>query len=245
MFLLPQKFWKVEKTAKKGRGVFATKYIAPGTIIGDYIGKIIRAQDEDKYDKNNAVYVMYYSEQASIWPNPKKTGIHLINHSCTPNCWMYTYKGHTLFFALRRIFKGEELTVSYLLSPLEDNPKSPPHICRCESVLCFQSMHALPKMYDAWSELQDKVEKKQKRARIKYGQELAPFVFYPENISDHLIYPLFGSNKRPAKRLSNKKLPSYKSLRELLRETGQTLYFSKLGVKVYGVYGNLIVSEKA
>src|SRR5579871_5079449 len=121
MFLLSPDYWEIKKTKNKGKGVFAKKNIIAGTIIGDYLGKIIRKDDEEKYEDKYGFYAMYYHGRATIFPEVKQPGIHLINHSCMPNCYMYTYQGHTLYFALRRIFAGEELTVSYLVSPLDDD----------------------------------------------------------------------------------------------------------------------------
>src|SRR5476651_958428 len=110
MFILPPEYLDVRKTEDRGNGVFAKKDIPAGTIIGDYLGKLIREEEEEKYEDEKCFYLMYYSNKASIFPDGKKPGIHLINHSCEPNTYMYTYQGRTLYFALRQIFAGEELT---------------------------------------------------------------------------------------------------------------------------------------
>src|ERR1700687_1155673 len=103
MFLLPREFWEIKKTKEKGLGVTARKKINKGTIIGDYLGKVIKTREYDFSKVKQELYLLYYSDQASIYPDLGEPGIHLINHSCAPNCWMYTYKGHTLFFAIRKI----------------------------------------------------------------------------------------------------------------------------------------------
>ena len=36
-----------------------------------------------------------------------------INHSCSPNTFMRSYRGRVEFYALRRIGSGEELTCDY------------------------------------------------------------------------------------------------------------------------------------
>ena len=40
-------------------------------------------------------------------------GTHYINHSCVPNAFMQIIYDHILFFALRDIKAGEEITIDY------------------------------------------------------------------------------------------------------------------------------------
>ena len=40
-------------------------------------------------------------------------GTHYINHSCVPNAFMQIIYDHILFFALRDIKPGEEITIDY------------------------------------------------------------------------------------------------------------------------------------
>ena len=108
MFLIPEDHWEVRCTKEKGKGIFAKKEIKAGTIIGDYLGKIIKTAEYDLDKDKKGLFLMYFTDRASIYPDLKKPGIHLLNHSCSPNCWIYTFKGHTLFFALRKIEPGEE-----------------------------------------------------------------------------------------------------------------------------------------
>ena len=113
MFLIPEDFWEVRKTAEKGLGVFAKKEILAGTVIGDYLGKVIKTAEYDLERDAKGLFLMYLNDSASIYPDLSKPGIHLLNHSCEPNCWIYCFRGHTLFFALRNIKKGEELYCHY------------------------------------------------------------------------------------------------------------------------------------
>lgn len=244
MLLLSNDYWEVRTTPKKGRGLFAKKDIPAGTIIGDYIGKVIKTKDEDFYEKDEDLYLMYYHDQASIYPTDlKAAGSHLLNHSCTPNCWMHTYKGHTLFFALRHIFAGEELTISYLLSPLDKTCEPCTHICHCEGIMCYQTMHLPEKKFDAWTSFNDRVENKTKRERVRYGKELPKLPNYPNEIPDHPVYNLFGSVKKPAKPFTDKRLPSVTELRKRIRETGKTLSFPKLNTRILGIEDDRIISE--
>lgn len=188
MIFLDQDAWEVGKSKIKGRGIFAKKDLAKGIVVGDYIGTVLRTKDFDiNQDKN--FYLTYYHDQASIYPDLTKVGIHLLNHSCSPNCFFYTYKGHTLVFTLRKVFKGEEMTVSYLLPPKDKFEKKCTHQCRCGSKNCTKSMHLPIDVYKKWWEFQEQV--KEKRARITYGKTLKLLSKYPVKIADHPIYELF------------------------------------------------------
>lgn len=47
MFLINKSYWKIKKTKEKGFGIFAKKEIKSGTIISDYLGKIINVAEYD------------------------------------------------------------------------------------------------------------------------------------------------------------------------------------------------------
>lgn len=181
MFLIPNKFWQIKETKEKGRGVFAKKDIAPGRIIGDYIGKVINPFEENFYEKDKDLYLLYYSDLAAIYPDTKEEGIHLLNHSCAPNCFMYTYKGHTLIFALRLVFAGEELTISYLLPPQDS--KSKIYTCKCESINCTKSMRLSQKKYTKWLKFHEAQMKNTKIAKFQYNKNLPLLPSYPKKIS--------------------------------------------------------------
>lgn len=242
MFLIPDNAWEVKNSYQKGKGVFAKKDISGGTIIGDYLGKIIPIEEDDENNKDH-FYAMYYSDAVLIAPDPKNNGIHLLNHSCAPNCWMYTYKGHTLYFALRHIFPGEELTVSYLLSPLDEGCKPCTHLCQCGSPVCFQTMHLSQKKYDEWDLFHEKEEKKTKPEEVVCGQDLQRLHSYPTTIPDDPIYTLFGSRIKPSYDLVETSLPSVATIRQVIRETGKTLSFVNLKLRVLGILDNLIISD--
>jgi len=167
MFLIKDDFWQVKRTKEKGLGIFAKKGIEAGTIIGDYLGKVIETARYDFNNDKDGLYLMYYTDEASIYPNLKKPGIHLLNHSCAPNCWIYTYQYHTLFFALRNIKPTEELTISYLLSPKGKSCNPCKHICKCNSKFCTGTMHLSKDKYKKWQKFQDtKIIKKPQNHKL-------------------------------------------------------------------------------
>lgn len=243
MFILPESSWEIKEVEGMGKGVFAKRDIPAGTVIGDYIGKILRPEEENDVDNEGHFYLMYYHDRASVYPDLKKPGIHLLNHSCAPNCWMYTYKGHTLFFAIRQIFKGEELTVSYLLSPLDKTCEPCTHLCHCKSPLCFQTMHLSPKRYDEWDAFHDKEAAKTKRERVTFGKTLSVLKEYPKNIPDNAMYVLFGAENHLPVKIDTSKIPSKHEVRKIIRDTGRKIQFSKLNIQIQGVFEDLIITK--
>lgn len=131
---------------------------------------------------------MYFDDQKSIYPDLSKPGPHLINHSCFPNCWIYIYCGHTLFFALKNIQPGEELTISYLLFPDEGSCNPCTHICSCGSITCTKTMHLAKNKYDIWQKFQTKEGKKTKKSQAYIGKNLLPLSVYPKTIPVDPVY---------------------------------------------------------
>jgi hypothetical protein len=235
MLLLTSDFWEIKTTKKTGRGIFVKKDLQAGIVIGDYIGKVLKTAEDDTSEKDEGLYLMYYHDRASIYPkNIQGPGVHLINHSCAPNCWMYIYKGHTLFFTLRHIFAGEELTISYLLS---HDPLCHPctHVCKCDSMVCSHTMHQTKEQFQKWNTFCEIQTKKTKRARIQYGKELAKLAIYPEHIPDNHVYTLTGCTEQSHLSLDNTILPTTNQLRQLIRKTGRILSFPELKTTVYGI----------
>lgn len=188
MFLLSHNYWRVEKTKEKGRGVFAKKAILAGMVIGDYLGKILSIAEYDVETDKHELFLMYFTDGACIYPDVTRPGIHLINHSCTPNCWIYVYRGHTLFFALRDIAVKEELTISYLLSPKDKTCAPCLHVCKCGSETCTGFMHLSRKKYALWRKFRDSQQKGMRVAPFVLGGNLPRLDTYPSRIPGNSIY---------------------------------------------------------
>jgi hypothetical protein len=188
MFLLSKTYWQVKQTKEKGRGVFAAKKIPSGTVIGDYLGTVIDMAQFDPADDEEHLFLMYFTDHACIYPDDRVPGVHLLNHSCKPNCWIYSYQGHTLFFSLRTIEPGEELTISYLLSPNDGTCKPCTHVCKCGSRFCTGSMHLSFESYVLWQTFLKNERKKTKSVPFRYGEILPKLPAYPETIPNNPIY---------------------------------------------------------
>ena len=252
MLLIPDDSWEMRGRAfssddygKNNRGIFATRPIPAGTVIGDYLGLLIPNDKEEEYESARDVYLMYYDAQHSIWPDPSEPGIHIINHSCEPNCGIATYRGHGLYFALRKIHAEEELTVSYLLGPIDDDCAPCRHACRCRARSCTGSMHLPIDRYVAWRQFDDRQSERTRAAPGVAYEPLWPLDRYPATIADRGYYGLYGAPEQPASVIQADRLPSVAVIRGKIRQTGRRLAFPRLGLTVLGTEGQTIVLEGA
>jgi hypothetical protein len=248
MLIIPDDTWEMRGRAysaddygKNNRGIFATKPISAGTVIGDYLGLLIPNEKEDEYETGRDVYLMYYDEHVSIWPDQTQPGVHIVNHSCEPNCAIATYRGHGLYHALRKIHAGEELTVSYLLGPIDDDCAPCPHACRCRARSCTGSMHLPIDRYVAWSHFDDRESKRTRADPVEPYQVLQPLDRYPARISDRGFHGIFGSAEQPASIRDGDRLPSVSVIRREIRRSGRRLSYRKLGLTVLGTEGTTLV----
>ncbi|MDA1334583.1 MAG: SET domain-containing protein [bacterium] len=226
---------KVKGTIKKGRGVFATSDIKAGTVIGDYLGTILPEKEDDL---SRGLYSMAWGgdDDTIILANPDKNGIHLINHSCVPNTWMHPYNGRTVYFALRKIFKDEELTINYLIGEPDEDCKPCDDVCHCGDIFCHGTQHSSEYLVDAHEKYERRIIKKQHiPRRPKSGTQLKKLSRYPKSISDDPVFVLFSNRKKSPVKIENDEFPPIKTLRCLIRETGRSLEFSKIGLTVVGI----------
>jgi len=181
MILLPKTFWEIKETKHKGKGIFAKKKISKGTIIGDYLGTLTKFIDVDLQRDGN--YIMQYDNHFCIVPDRSCDGAHLLNHSCSPNTWMYPYQKHTLFIAIKDIAPHEEITIHYLYPPLSEGCKDCSHVCQCKSGFCTGTMHTEEALYTKWRNFYDNHIDKHKNSKVKPGMEFLPFTAYPATLS--------------------------------------------------------------
>jgi hypothetical protein len=239
MIILDPSAWRVTQTPKKGRGVIATKTISPGVVIGDYLGRIISIDDDTDED---GLYGMCWSDAYCILPERKKEGIHLLNHSCMPNCGLYPYHGHMLFVTLRKIFVGEELTVSYMVEPGKDTGGW--YTCYCHTSLCTGTMMTTKAHAKAFWD--DFVRPKQGKYKdipsVPMGDMLSPLQSYPKKVADNPVYDLFGNPNIPPYRYIEMTKLSVSLIRTLIRTTGLCIEDVERHTLIQGIQEGRIVS---
>ncbi len=243
MFLINSSYYQIKETPRKGRGVFAKSEIEPGVVIGDYLGKIVKTDDAIKTE-HLGTYYMEATNSFSILADKKVVGIHLINHSCAPNCGTVDYKGRAVYVSIRKIYKGEELTVNYNYGPPNKKTCNPcRHECHCGSRFCKGTMHTSThkdnENIQGYSKNSTAFTQELKNRR---GKDLLALPKYPKKISDDSYFDLFGNEKLTPTIVKNTHIPSIKELRSLIRESGRTLAFPNLKLLVYGVVGDSFFS---
>ena len=132
-----------------GRGVFATRKIAPETQLIEYAGQRITARQAEKRaggDPDNPFHTFFFSLENGkvIDGGVDGNDARWINHGCEPNCEAREENGRVYIYALREIRRGEELFYDYRLQLDERHtPKlKQAYACRCGAPSCRQTMLA-------------------------------------------------------------------------------------------------------
>ncbi|XP_066462490.1 histone-lysine N-methyltransferase 2B isoform X4 [Eleutherodactylus coqui] len=132
----------VYRSAIHGRGLFCKRNIDAGEMVIEYSGIVIRAVLTDKrekyYDsKGIGCYMFRIDDFDVVDATMHGNAARFINHSCEPNCYSRVIhvegQKHIVIFALRRIYRGEELTYDYKF-PIED--ASSKLTCNCGAKKC-------------------------------------------------------------------------------------------------------------
>ena len=115
-----------------GRGCFATVPFAKRRKIAEYTGeRITNAEAERRASRRPVLRISGLDDRWSIDGARGGNGTHYINHSCSPNAFMQTVRGHLLVLALRDIAPGEEITVDYVSTYHSDRKR-----CTCNAPNC-------------------------------------------------------------------------------------------------------------
>jgi len=112
-------------------GVYTEEAIPKGRKVIEYTGEKISRRETARRAERHLNYLFTLDSYWTIDGSAGGSGAEFINHSCTPNCYSWIFKGHILYMAARDIQPGEELTVDYRFDP--DVPKV---TCGCGSNGC-------------------------------------------------------------------------------------------------------------
>jgi SET domain-containing protein len=121
----------IRKSPINGKGCFATIRFRCGRKIAEYAGELITNLEAERRAHRARLRICAIDGRFSLDGSHGGNGTHYINHSCEPNAYMKTIYGHVLFFALRDIRPGEEITVDY-----EDTLHPDSKRCRCGAQSC-------------------------------------------------------------------------------------------------------------
>ncbi|XP_069470536.1 histone-lysine N-methyltransferase 2A isoform X3 [Ambystoma mexicanum] len=149
---MPMRFRHLKKTSREavgvyrspihGRGLFCKRNIDAGEMVIEYSGNVIRSTLTDKrekyYDsKGIGCYMFRIDDSEVVDATMHGNAARFINHSCEPNCYSRVINidgmKRIIIFAVRKIYRGEELTYDYKF-PLEDARNKLP--CNCGAKKC-------------------------------------------------------------------------------------------------------------
>jgi len=112
-------------------GVYAEEDIPAGRKVIEYTGERISRRETKKRTERPLNYIFTLDAYWSIDGSVGGSGAEFINHCCDPNIAARIVRGHILYYSVRPIRRGEELTVDYRFDKHVD--KVP---CSCGSVHC-------------------------------------------------------------------------------------------------------------
>ncbi len=99
-------------------GIYAAEDIPAKRKVLEYIGeRISRVETKRRSNEREFNYLFTLDNYWTIDGSVGGSGAEYINHCCEPNLVSRITKGHILYFSLRAIRKGEELTIDYHFSP--------------------------------------------------------------------------------------------------------------------------------
>jgi SET domain-containing protein len=121
----------MQKSSINGKGCFAMAPFARGRKIGELAGeRITNRTARRRVARGGKVRICEIDGDGSIDASRGGDATASINHSCEPNCFIRVTHGHVLFFALRNIAPGEEITLDYTPS------QHPGRRCTCGAAKC-------------------------------------------------------------------------------------------------------------
>lgn len=112
-------------------GVYAEETIPANRKVIEYTGERLNRKQAKDRDQGTYTYLFALDDYWTLDGAIGGSGAEIINHSCDPNLISRIMRGHILYMSLRRIRRGEELTIDYNFA--KDDDKSP---CKCGAKQC-------------------------------------------------------------------------------------------------------------
>ena len=122
---------EIRQSPINGKGCFSTVRFLSRRKIAEYTGERISDSEALRRGGRRKLRICGIDEKWSLDGSRGGNGTHYINHSCSPNAFMQSMRGHIVFCALRDIEPGQEITVDYGTT-MHKNSKR----CSCGSARC-------------------------------------------------------------------------------------------------------------
>jgi uncharacterized protein len=118
--------FEIREAPGMGWGLFAREEVSQGDFIVEYTGIKIPTKEADV---SKSRYLFEIDKKWTIDGETQSNRGRWLNHSCVPNVEALGEGDKILFYAVRDIFPGEELTIDYGQEYFDEFIK--PHGCRC------------------------------------------------------------------------------------------------------------------
>jgi SET domain-containing protein len=123
---------EVRPSGIDGKGCFATAPFRKWRKIAELTGeRVARAEAARRMRGRKRLHICAIDTYWGIDGSRGGNGTQFVNHSCEPNSFVRIIHGHIIFFALRDISPGEEITLDYVESYHPDTKR-----CRCGAPKC-------------------------------------------------------------------------------------------------------------
>lgn len=119
-------------------GVYADETIPANRKVIEYVGERISRKETRVRASRPLNYIFTLDKYWSVDGSVGGSGAEYINHCCEPNLVARILKGHILYFSMRKIRKGEELTVDYHFDKDVERVE-----CACGSEKCRGTINLL------------------------------------------------------------------------------------------------------
>jgi uncharacterized protein len=141
--------FEIRRSGIHGRGAYATRSIAKGTRIVEYLGDRIThkqadARYEEKGQDDGHTFLFVVSSRVVIDAGVGGNDARYINHSCDPNCDTVIENERVFIESIRDIEPGEELAYEYGLTweTTDDREELANYGCCCGAASCRGTMLA-------------------------------------------------------------------------------------------------------
>jgi SET domain-containing protein len=115
------------KRAATGLGLFASRPIAAGRRIIEYVGPILTSEE---VERRRGRYFFSIDEEYAIDGSARANLARYVNHSCRPNAEAFVTGKRIWIWSKRAIEPGEQITIDYGTEYFDDYIK--PVGCKCE-----------------------------------------------------------------------------------------------------------------